>query len=152
MPTYEYRIANKTDRTVTIRDINGNNQIVPVESIGELAKTSDTFYSTGASGEYPELTKISDAPYYNPVVAEESVSGATIVTILETCKKVVVKNIVGTGDMFYQASANTPGTPLDGLSIIAESVNNHFTKLVFTTSGTLTCDVIQYDREDIEVA
>jgi phosphoglucomutase len=145
MPTYYYDPANQGLPEVWIKNINGE----LVEVVPNQTQTSDTY---GYDSTYSELTKTLDTPNYNPVVAEESVSGATTVTILATCKKVVVKNIVGTGDMFYQTSANTPGTPLDGLSIIAEPVNSHFTKLVFTTSGTLTCDVIQYDREDIEVA
>lgn len=152
MPTYEYRIANKTDRTVTIRDINGNNQIVPVESIGELAKTSDTFYSTGVSGEYPELTKTSDAPYYNPLVADTAVSGAVTITLKAATKKVVIKNIVGTATIFLQSSSNTPGTTIDGLSIYSIPVNKQFEKIVFTTSGTIACDVQEYKDENIEVA
>ena len=146
MPTYTLSAA--PTRNLVLRDINGANQIIKIDTILPRVIISDTFYSVGAGGEFPELTLTADTPLSNEWLAVTSVSGTTTVTLNSETKTVFVSNFSGTGTMAQQAATNTPLTVLSSTTLPFQIiVDKKFTKLVFTETASLQCVVYESKKE-----
>ena len=146
MPTYSYPYASKVGRKIVIRNASGKlEEIEP----GNLAFESDTFYSVGTGGVFSMLTKTLDTPYYNPILAVTNVAAAGTITLNADTELVIISDISGTGLVFMESADNTPGQALDGLGMMTLVVNDHFQKLVFTTTGVINCKVTEYKTTTI---
>ena len=94
------------------------------------------------------VTKISDSPCYNRVVARHSVeasAGGVAVPISLSTARVLVERITGTISVYRQTIANVPAeladrTAYDLIAIIP--ADGLYDQLV--VEGTGTCDVVEY--------
>jgi len=140
MPTYR----NDSDHT-TYRVENVSGEIVKLKP----GHSSGTKYLYDVD----DLTKTSDTPYYNPVVAVDHViTSNTEVDIASLAKGIEIVNASGQlVSMCFDSVLNTPSVPIVAGSF--RNVNNpkdYASKLVFTFSeGNLTSGELvinQWDR------
>lgn len=135
MPTYK----NESPQQHTLELWNGSLQVV---CPGETVQTRK-FYDLA------DVTKLSDEPLYNRVVARHSAVEAsdegTDVSISLDTARVLIERITGTITVYRQSTSNTPAELADRTSKDLISIfpaNALFDNLVVVGSGT--CDVVEY--------
>lgn len=112
-------------------------------------QTIETYYYNTSPG----LTKTSDAPYYNRVMASTavtlSVTPTEVAVNLQT-NWILVLKITGTVNAYAQSTSNTPAELANWTEddpIIQIPANGKFDKLALTGSGT--CVVMQYKNSNL---
>lgn len=127
MPTY----TNSTSSVITVDDVTfGPNEVKQLYNYISLSQDVNGYIS---------LTD--DAPYYNPILADTSVTGTdeTVVHILSTHKSSSIRivYISGTVKIYLNSTDNTPGMTIKENVTIQNKSRISSVHIVFTGAGEI---------------
>lgn len=146
MPTYSRAPGTGQGIQVPNMDRTGNIILKP----GDVGIETPLFLDLT---QYPDVTKTSDEPLYNPLISETFLSFITggpgdqqTVIIDPSCEIIVVQNVIGSLIFYIQLNTNIPAKEAPAMAYFYIYNDRTFNQLIFEGSEGGKCTVAQLKR------